>query len=173
MLAQSSREGAEMGQTPTQHVRSIIKSSVHCQPNQRTSGPRVTRPTLPRLAHSPATCRHALSASRSPAVSQHMRGRLRGRQRLRGAFVLASLLHCPMCKRSRPLESHGHGGPFHHHGLASPGIVRERDMSLTAAARGMLSSEYAPDTSSSPGTQPHPDFQAISLTLTQALPGST
>lgn len=146
-----------MGRVLTQHVDSIRKCYVDHQPYQRISGLRITRATLPRLAGSPAlrpSCRHAFSAFNSSAASPDARGWLHGRQWSRGTFVAASILHCPMCKCSRPLDSHVHRLPSLPRRLSLPGYREKRDITTTAAARGMLSSEYAPDKSSSPGTQP-------------------
>ena len=145
-----------MGRALTQQVDSMRSSHVHHHHYQRVSGLRVTRATLPRLAGSPSSylsCRHAFSASGSPAASPDVCGRLCGRRWSRGTIAAASLLHCPMCKGSRPLESHGHWRPSVHFRLAPPSHSQERTILTTAAARGTVSSKYAPDTTISPGTQ--------------------
>ena len=84
----------------------------------------------------------------SPAAIPHAWRRLHGRHNLRGCKITAAVQNCPMCGSSIAPDPQGSRWPCCHY--LAPGRKRT---ARTAAGRGMLSSEFAPEMSSSPGTE--------------------
>ncbi len=124
----------------------------HPQIIARPRSPHVV-PQLARQAARTATRRLVSARSTGPVADSDALRCLHGRQSFRGCLALASLKHCPLCGSYSAPKQQGHQWPSSHN-LAPANNGGRRRTACTAARRGMLSSEYTPQMSSSPGTQP-------------------